>query len=321
MNNSLLRQIVLLPLTIFIITIISFSILMREPLNHFLIEKSIFDGYLTYLKNLFHANLGISYLSGEQLYAQVKNITPATLQLSFFALLLATIIGYPLGLLSSAYKKTIASKFINFISLLGISIPIFWITPLVLYFSSKYNLDIATVGQYNLLYQIPKVTGIEIIDIWFIQDSERYTIIMNVLNHLILPTLVLALAPTMEIIRITKNNCDFVTAQEYTKAVYTFGWSRSKIWRNIILKNTFAPLIPALSRLFILSLTYCLLIEDVFSWPGIGSFMVNAFNQQDYNTISAGILIICTLAVLVNFIAQIVMFLLDPLHKKTWYAK
>ena len=234
---------------------------------------------------------------------------------------MACILGIPLGVLSAVYNQRPCARALQSISNVGLSIPIFWFAPILLYVAAIQSWEIAAIGQYNLLYEIKPITGFPTIDMWFVDVPYRTKIVQNVLQHLALPTLVLCILPTMEFIRIIQQRADYLLQQEYAKAAVTRGWSKWTILKRYVFRNTFPLLIPQLTRVFTLVLTQCMLVENVLGWPGIGRWLIDAVTQQDYNSISAGVVVIGICIIIIDTFAKLLMFILDPLNKKGWYAR
>ncbi|PJG83194.1 ABC transporter permease [Caviibacterium pharyngocola] len=318
---SFFRHLLLLCITLLIISLISYVILMRDPLNSVLATPHFYSGYLFYVRSLLQGDFGISYNGGESLKDLILTVLPPTLELCFSAILLAILFGIPLGLLGATHSKHFIGKTIRTASVLGLSMPVFWLAPILLYFSATQGWEISAIGQYNLLYEIKPITGFPIIDVWFINEPYRIKIIQNVLQHLVLPTLVLMILPTMEIIRIVQQRAEFLFEQNYIKVAATKGWSQWKVLRKHILRNTLPLIIPQMTRLFTLVIAQCMLVEGTFGWPGIGRWLIDAVGVQDYNSISAGIIVIGLCIIIVNLCVEIITFILDPLNKKGWYAR
>ncbi|MDU5840115.1 MAG: ABC transporter permease subunit [Haemophilus parainfluenzae] len=318
---SVIRHMVWVTILLFILSVLSFVILMREPLNADLVTNNIYSAYYHYLTSLLQGDLGITYNGGESLKDLIFTVLPPTLELCFTALLLACILGIPLGVLSAVYNQRVFSRTLQSISNVGLSIPIFWFAPILLYVAAIQSWEIAAIGQYNLLYEIKPITGFPIIDMWFVDIPYRTKIVQNVLQHLALPTSVLCILPTMEFIRIIQQRADYLLQQEYAKAAATRGWSKWTILRRYVFRNTFPLLIPQLTRVFTLVLTQCMLVETVLGWPGIGRWLIDAVTQQDYNSISAGVVVIGICIIIIDTFAKLLMFVLDPFNKKGWYAR
>lgn len=321
MISSLLRRLILTLLILFILSLIGYNILMRDPLNQAFSQPHFYSGYIIYIRNLLNGDLGITYNGGKDLLEIVLTVLPPTLELCFAALLLATLFGFPLGFLAAINMQNAFGKTISAISSLGISVPVFWIAPILLYLSAVYHWEISAVGQFNLLYEIPSITGFAIIDVWFVNEPYKLKIIQNVLQHLALPTLVLMITPTMEITRLVQQRAQWVLGQNYVKVARSQGWSIYSIFRRHLCRNTVPLIIPQMSRLVVLVLTQCMLIESIFGWPGIGHWIIDSVNQQDYNSISVGVIVIGLFIILINMFNDFLCFLLDPLKKKGWYAR
>ena len=153
-------------------------------------QTTFYSAYYHYLTSLLQGDLGITYNGGESLKDLIFTVLPPTLELCFTALLLACILGIPLGVLSAVYNQRPCARALQSISNVGLSIPIFWFAPILLYVAAIQSWEIAAIGQYNLLYEIKPITGFPTIDVWFVDVPYRTKIVQNVLQHLALPTLV-----------------------------------------------------------------------------------------------------------------------------------
>ena len=318
---SVLRYLIWMASLLVILSVLSFVILLRDPLNADLVTQNSFSGYADYLGMLLQGDFGITYNGGQSLRDLILIVLPPTLELCFSAFLLALILAVPLGVLSAVDNRRFFARLLENLSSLGLSIPIFWLAPILLYFAAIYHWEIAAVGQYNPLYQIKPLSGFPIIDMWFVDVPYRIKIVQNVLQHLILPTLILCILPTMEIIRLIQQRVEFVLRQNYVKVAATRGWSKWKILRRYVFRNTFPFIVPQITRIFILMLTQCMLVETSLGWPGIGRWLINAVAEQDYNSIAAGVIVIGICIIVVDSLVKIAMFILDPFNKKGWYAR
>lgn len=321
MIRSLLRRIILILLTLIALSLISYHILLRDPLNQVFSQPHFYAGYLTYVSNLLAGDLGITYNGGKSLLNIVFSVLPPTLELCFSALFVALLFGFPLGFLGAIHRHNAFGKTINAVTSLGISVPVFWIAPILLYLSAVYRWEISAVGQFNLLYEIPSITGFAIIDVWFIDVPYKTKVIQNVFQHLVLPTIVLTITPTMEITRLVQQRAIWVLNQNYVKVAGTHGWSMWAIFKRHLCRNTVPVVVPQMSRLVVLVLAQCMLIESIFGWPGIGRWIIDSVSQQDYNSISVGVIVIGLFIISVNILTDLLCFLLDPFNKKGWYAR
>ncbi|MGY4677568.1 ABC transporter permease [Pasteurella sp. P03HT] len=321
MVTAFLRQVLLIIMTLLVLSLVSYIILIQDPLNEELTLPTIYQGYFTYISHLIQGDLGITYNGGDALNEIIRTVLPPTLELCVTAILLAVIFGIPLGLLGAMNRTNFIGKSIHTISAVGLSMPVFWIAPIALYFSAIQSWEISAIGQYNLLYAIKPITGFPIIDVWFVEEFYKTKVVQNVLQHLVLPTLVLTILPTMEITRIVQQRAEDVLTKNYVKTATTRGWSQNRILRKYVLRNTLPLLVPQITRLFTLVLTQCMLVESTFGWPGIGRWLIDAVTQQDYNSISVGIIVIGLCIIIVDIFSDSLAFILDPFNKKGWYAR
>lgn len=318
---SAIRHVLWVMVLLLILSLLSFVILLRDPLNAELVTQNIYRGYFDYLMTLLRGDFGITYNGGQSLLNLILTVLPPTLELCFTALLLALILGLPLGVLSAVNPQRVLAKILQTLSYVGLSIPVFWLAPILLYFAAIYQWEISAIGQYNLLYEIKPITGFPVIDVWFVEVPYRTKIVQNVLQHLALPTLVLCILPTMEIIRMIQQRADYILQQNFAKVATTRGWSKWKILHQYVFRNTFPLLVPQVPRVFTLVLTQCMLVETALGWPGIGRWLIDAVGEQDYNSIAAGVIVIGVCIILLETLVKILMFILDPLKKKGWYAR
>jgi cationic peptide transport system permease protein len=144
--------------------------------------------------------------------------------------------------------------------------------------------------------------------------------LVSALMHLILPVTALAVAPTTEVVRLLRISTREVMEQNYIKAAATRGLSRFTIIRRHVLHNALPPVIPRLGLQFSTMLTLAMITEVVFSWPGLGRWLVDAIRQQDYAAISAGVMMVGGLVITVNVLADILGAALTPLKHKEWNA-
>lgn len=318
---STIRHILWVMALLLILTLLSFVILLRDPLNAELVTHNIYTGYFEYLMTLLRGDFGITYNGGQSLLNLILTVLPPTLELCFTALLVAFLFGVPLGVLSAVNPQRVLAKILQTLSYVGLSIPVFWLAPILLYFSAIYQWEISAIGQYNLLYEIKPITGFPVIDVWFVDVPYRTKIVQNVLQHLALPTLVLCILPTMEIIRIIQQRAEYILNQNFAKVATTRGWSKWKILHQYVFRNTFPLLVPQVPRVFTLVLTQCMLVETALGWPGIGRLLIDAVSEQDYNSIAAGVIVIGVCIILIDTLIKCLTFVLDPFKKKGWYAR
>lgn len=315
---ALLRKLLLTFITLLILSVISYHILLRDPLNT-LGEQGAF-AYLNYVQALLHGDLGIHHHTGEPLARQILNVFPATISLCLSASLLSLLFGIPLGVLSALRQRHWSGKLLASLGSLSLAVPVFWLAILLLAYASANQWAIAAVGEIHPIYSVKALTGVTFLDILLSDSPEKLKMLQSALHHLALPTLILALPATLEILRITEQRTRYVLKQNYVKVARMRGWSPLKIGLRHILRNTLPPLIPMIARNVTLIFAFGMLIENVVSWDGVGRWLVNAVAAQDYHAISAGVVAIGLFVLAVDLFASLMTTLLDPSKKKDWYV-
>lgn len=314
----LLRKLCLTGITFIVLSVISYHISLRNPMNGSLSESE-FQQYWQYMTELFQGHLGFSETTGNILIAQILAVFPATLSLCLSATLLSLIIGVSLGFVAAYWRNQLFGRFLIALGSLSLAVPVFWLALVLLYYSAVNQWQIASVGELNMIYEVKPITGFQLIDILLSDSPYKLKMIQSALHHLALPTLVLSLPAILEMMKATQERTTYVLNQNYVKASLMRGWSIFKLWRTQIFRNTIPALIPNIARNMILIFAFGLLIENIFSWPGIGRWMIKALELKDYNMISAGVMVIGIFVLLVDFITSFVIILLDPSRKKGWY--
>lgn len=299
---ALLRKLFLVLITLVILSFISYNILSRDPLNAFS-QQGYFIGYIAYLEQLLQGNFGRS-ISGGEISQQILAVFPATLLLCLSASLFSLILGIPLGFLAGIYREAPFGRLLVFCSGLSLAVPVFWLAIMLqAYFSVSFNhlVDLSPTMLEQLIHSPEQLTAY--------------------LRHLALPTFILAIPATLEIMRMTQQRTSYVLKQNYVKVAKARGWSPFKVWRTHILGNTLPPLIPMIARNITLIFAFGMLIENVVNWDGIGHWIIYALSLRDYVAISAGVMAIGIFVLVVDVLAALITMLLDPNRKKDWYIQ
>jgi cationic peptide transport system permease protein len=197
---------------------VSFSILRLDTQLQWTYEP-FWQGWFIYLQNLLAGNLGISP-TGVPISTEILKVFPATLELCFFAFILSLVIGIPLGTIAGVRRGSPIDTVISSITLLGYSIPLFWLAMLLILLFSLHLGWLPVSGRYSLLYQFNHVTGFALIDILLSDKPYRMEAFFDAIKHLVLPTIVLAMAPTTEVIRLTRASIAEVMTKNYIKVAY-----------------------------------------------------------------------------------------------------
>ncbi|AVJ17625.1 peptide ABC transporter permease SapB [Serratia sp. JUb9] len=314
-----LRRCLLLIITLFFLTLVGFSLSYFTP-HAPLSGAGLWDAYQFYFTSLLHWDFGVSSINGQPIDEQLREVFPATMELCILAFALALFIGIPLGIIAGVMRGKWQDTAISTFALLGFSIPVFWLALLLMLFFSLHLGWLPVSGRFDLLYQVQPVTGFALVDAWLSDSPYRSEMIASALRHMILPIAALAVAPTTEVVRLMRISTDEVFSQNYIKAAATRGLSRFTIIRRHVLHNALPPIIPKLGLQFSTMLTLAMITEVVFSWPGLGRWLINAIRQQDYAAISAGVMLVGSLVITINVLADILGAATNPLKHKEWYA-
>ena len=287
-----LRRLLLLLITLFFLTFVGFSLSYFTP-HAPLQGASLWNAWLFWFEGVLHWDFGVSSINGQLISEQLREVFPATMELC---------------------------TLISAVALVGFSIPVFWLALLLTLFFSLTLGWLPVSGRFDLLYEVKNVTGFALIDAWLSDSPWRHEMIVSAARHMVLPVLTLAVAPTTEVIRLMRISTSEVYDTNYVKAAATRGVSRRKILLRHVLHNALPPVIPRLGLQFSTMLTLAMITEMVFSWPGLGRWLINAIRQQDYAAISAGVMVIGALVIIVNVISDILGAMANPLKHKEWYA-
>ncbi|MGE9550088.1 putrescine export ABC transporter permease SapB [Erwinia amylovora] len=314
-----LRRLVLWLVTLSMLTLVGFSLSYFTP--HAPLQGASFtDAFAFWYKGLFQFDFGVSSINGEPIGHQLREVFPATLELCMMAFTLALLVGIPMGIAAGMMRNKWQDKTISALALLGFSMPVFWLALLLTLFFSLNLGWLPVSGRFDLLYPVKNITGFALIDAWMSHSPWRHEMVISALKHLILPVTALAVAPTTEVVRLLRISTREVMEQNYIKAAATRGLSRLTIIRRHVLHNALPPVIPRLGLQFSTMLTLAMITEVVFSWPGLGRWLVDAIRQQDYAAISAGVMMVGGLVITVNVLADILGAMTNPLKHKEWYA-
>ncbi|GAB1620246.1 ABC transporter permease subunit [Agarivorans albus] len=320
MLRYFIRRINLLVITFLIINLIAF--IFQQNQNLFVKTDDFwFKQYALFVFQNINGDLGVSSISGKPVFDELVSFLPATLELCFTAFLLSFIIGIPLGTLAGIYHQHWIRNLILSVTMVGYSIPVFWLALLLVMNSSLMLGWFPVSGRYDLLLEIPQVTGFGIIDVMWLEPQARWPALMSILSHLALPTLVLAVVPTTEVIRQLSNSMAKVMSENYIKAAATKGLSKWQIVTRHALHNALPPILPSLGLQFGNVLTMAMVLEVVFAWPGIGRWLISSIYQQDYIAIQGGMLAVATLVIITFVLTDLFTALIHPLRRREVYAQ
>ncbi len=277
------------------------------------LDQSFVSQFLNYSSQLFRGDFGTSIFTKAPVVKEFFTQLPATVELSFLALLLAISFGIPLGLFSAYKKNTFWDPLLSGVSLLGYSMPIFWwALILILFFSVQLGWTPVS-GRIHFIYEIPQVTGFYLIDSWW--SANPFAAFWSSVQHLILPAFVLGTIPLASIARFTRSAMLESLGQDYIRTAHSKGLGVISVLFKHALRNASIPIVTAIGLMTGALLTGAVLTESIFSWPGLGRWLVQALLARDYPVIQGGILLIAILIVAVNIFVDLLYYKINPTLK------
>ncbi|MDP8033018.1 ABC transporter permease subunit [Pasteurella atlantica] len=272
------------------------------------LDLSLPQQYFNYLKGIFQGDLGNSFRNNEPVLKEFFTLFPATVELAFFALLWSLIGGIVLGVIAAVKKDSWWSHLISSLSLTGYSMPIFW-WGLILILYVSIPLDLPASGRLPAEYWIDTDTGFMLIDTW---NSDEEGAFFAAIKSLILPSIVLGTIPLAVVTRMTRSSMLEVLSQDYIRTAKAKGLTQSRIIINHALRNALIPIITVVGLIVGQLLSGAVLTENIFSWPGIGKWVIDAINSRDYPVLQGSVLIIAMVIVFVNLMVDLLYGVVNP---------
>lgn len=324
MAFAVLKKVLLIIPTLIGASLISFSLIRMvpgDPVTHLLgerggdpqvveemrarfgLDKSAPEQYFIFIKNALSGDLGFSTVSKRSVSEEFWGRFPATLELSLLGLFWATIVGVPLGILAALKKNSFLDYAVMGSALIGYSMPIFWWGLILIIIFSVQLGWFPVSGRIGIEYDLVSWTGFYLIDSW--RSDQPVSAFLSALKHLFLPALVLGTIPLAVMARMTRSSLLEVLGEDYVRTAKAKGLSFSRVVLVHAFRNALVPIITVFGLLFGTLLTGAILTETIFSWPGIGRWLVKSVEARDYPVIQGGILYIAFMVVLVNLVIDL----------------
>lgn len=261
------------------------------------LDLPLWQQYGIFLQNLLHGDMGVSYMFRRPAVELIVERMPATLEMTVFAMVLAGGLAIPMGLYAGAYPDRIFSKLIMSASLLGISLPSFWLgIMLILIFAVQLNI-------------MPSSGRGEVVTLFGVRTS---IFTADGLQHLIMPAVTLAVAQMAMLIRLTRAGIMEVMRQDYIKFAKAKGMSANRVLFGHALKNALIPVITVFGLQFGQMIAFATITETIFAWPGMGKLLIDSIYRVDRPVIVAYLMMVAVLFVIINFLVDIIYTLIDP---------
>jgi dipeptide transport system permease protein len=265
--------------------------------------------YLGYLGGVLQGDLGRSFVTKRPVFDEFFALFPATLELSICAILLAVAIGLPAGVVAAVHRGRLFDRLLMSSALVGYSMPIFWwALLLIILFSGQLGWTPVS-GRIDLLYFFEPVTGLMLVDALLSGEPGAFG---SALRHLILPTIVLATIPLAVIARQTRSAMLEVLAEDYVRTARAKGLSPLRVNGLHALRNAMIPVVTVIGLSVGTLLAGAILTETIFSWPGIGKWMVDSIFRRDYPVVQGGLLLTAAMVMVVNLTVDLLYGLINP---------
>ncbi len=273
------------------------------------LDKPIHIQYLRYLQRVSRLDFGDSVTTRRAVSFEIRQRFPATVELALSSMLFAVLLGIPLGFVAAKRYGGVVDNLSLVTSLLGISIPVFFLGILLKYvFSVKLGL-LPTVGRLDPLIEIDHPTKFYVLDSILAGNPGA---LWDSLKHLVLPAIALGSIPLAIIARITRAAVLDVQNEDYVRTARAKGLAPRVVDMRHVLRNAMLPIVTIIGLLVGFLLAGAVLTETVFAWPGLGTWLVEAIKSRNYPVLQGGILFVAVIFVLVNLLVDISYAILNP---------
>jgi peptide/nickel transport system permease protein len=268
-----------------------------EAIAHLGLDQPLLQQYFSFLKNALQGDLGTSFVYNEPAITLILDRLPATLELAVGALAMAIVLGVPLGLYAGMKPDSPLSKILMSGSILGFSLPAFWVAlMLIMVFSVQLGwMPSSGRGETRSLFGI-----------------EWSFLTLDGLHHLMLPAFNLALFKISLVLRLTRAGVREVLPQDFVKFARAKGLSESRVMCMHVLRNTLIPLVTVLGLELGSTIAYAVVTESIFAWPGAGKLILDSINSLDRPVVVAYLMVVVVIFVTLNLIVDLLYKLLDP---------
>jgi len=274
------------------------------------LDQPIWKQFADYVWSLLHGDFGVSIITKKPVFEEFLTLFPATVELSFCALLFAILIGIPAGVIAASRRGGIYDQTLMGLALTGYSMPIFW-WGLILILIMSNTLHLTPVsGRVDLIkYYYPQVTGFMLIDSLLSGKSGAF---MDAVRHLILPTIVLGTIPLAIIARMTRSSMLEVLEEDYVRTARAKGLPPLRVIGIHALRNALIPVVTVIGLSVGSLLAGAVLTETIFSWPGVGKWLIESIGRRDYPALQGGIMLISSIVIVVNLLVDLTYGLINP---------
>lgn len=273
------------------------------------LNGSVVSQYIDYVGGVLRGDLGNSYYTKQPVAKELSSRFPATIELAVVSVILAAIFGILIGVVSAVKKNSIWDSGGRILSLVGVSVPIFWLGVIMIIIFSGTLHWLPSGSQIDPLLKPKSVTGFNLLDCIITGNTAG---LVDSLKHIIMPAMALSMYSLAIITRITRTSMLDSMKQDYVRTARAKGISEGKVLTRHVLRTSMNPVVTVIGLQFGSMLGGAVLTERVFAWPGIGSYIVECVQKSDFPVIQGAVLLTATIFVLVNLVVDIIYTFLDP---------
>ena len=273
------------------------------------LNDPLYKQYLTFITGILQGDFGTSLITKSSVATEIFSRFPATIELAIISIIVASIVGITLGVLSAVKQNSIIDYLCMGTSLVGVSMPIFWLGLILIVVFSVTLGWLPVSGRATIGMEPVKITGLYLLDSLLSGDMAAF---FDSLEHLVLPVIALASYSTAIIARMTRSAMLEVLGQDYIRTARSKGLVESIIIRSHGLRNTLIPVTTVIGLQLGSLLGGAVLTETVFSWPGIGSYTIDAILKSDFPVVQGAVMIMAIVFVLVNLLVDLLYAFIDP---------
>jgi len=278
------------------------------------LDKPLYIQYGIWLSNALHGDMGRSIVSNEYVPKEILDRFPNTFELTFCSMILAILVGTVAGIISASKQYSTLDYTFMGIALFGVSMPVFWLGIMLMMIFGVFLRWLPIAGRIDIVISFHRITGFYILDSII---TGNFAALVSTLRHLILPSIALATIPMATIARVTRSSMLEVLRQDFIRTERAKGLSERVVIYKHAVRNAMIPVITVIGLNFGLLLAGAILTETVFSWPGIGRYVVRAVWMRDYPAVQGCVLFFAFVFVIVNLITDIIYVYIDPrIHYK-----
>jgi dipeptide transport system permease protein len=278
-------------------------------LKEYGLDQPVMVQYGIYIAKVLKGDLGKSIITQEPVLSEFATLFPATIELAVCAIIFALLIGIPAGIIAAVKRNSFLDHGVMGVSLTGYSMPIFW-WGLLLILLFSVQLDLTPVsGRIAVQHFIEPVTGFLLIDTLLAGETAAF---WSAASHLILPTIVLGTNPLAVIARMTRSAMLEVMGEDYIRTARAKGLTGLRVVAVHALRNAMIPVITVIGLQVGVLFTGAILTETIFSWPGVGKWLIEAISRRDYPVLQGGMLLLGLMVMTVNLLVDITYGIINP---------